>query len=368
MKRVLILGGYELGNLGDDALALSTAIYCLKSGIECTFESKQSAYVPTMIFRELNFMPHDTTADYEAIIYGGGTLFYSYSNAQSQSKIIRFSKKVYSVIKKPKVLYDFFYSMLKIRKASKTSDIIMLGMGFGPFHGNKLQLSRVRDIASNTKIIGVRDVKSLDCLDEINVSNTFLMHDLCLTREFSDYLKTNGNKPPVNTSDLSKTYLTVIPRDWNRTENGKLLSFKLKRYCGKVLEDGKGINFQFYSLIEDQEWKSFAEGLQSRYPDLVNITTWNPRLESMRDFICQLEDTEFVISMRFHGAIFSMLLQAPCFIVPIDQKLTQLSARYGLREWNDQIFSLCKYSLTLDTETALNENSDLLIKIFEKIS
>nr|WP_240546701.1 polysaccharide pyruvyl transferase family protein [Alloalcanivorax xenomutans] len=349
--------------MGDDALVIACCSLLESCKGDVFLHDPRNSYLPDFVSKEIGrqyIRWKGKLADADAVVYGGGTLFYSYSEAGINKKF-GWGRRIIRGVQHPKAAYQFIMSWIDARKRRRRrKTTIMLGVGFGPFHGNELQKRRALDLVNSCSDVVVRDSASGSICHGSDTRVTEA-HDLCLIPRFFNRLY-----PSIGNG--KKEGIIIIPRDWEREIKGKSIGEGLKQVVENYAMEGGKIKLVFFSKKEDEKWKCFAKKLKDRFGERqVKIIEWEPEVGSIADFLTCLEDGEAIISMRYHGVIFSMLKGLSVYSVPIDNKLIYLSEKYSVPLWTgDENLRNVSYDVSMirkKIERAVLENEKLLCDI-----
>ncbi|UPT77165.1 polysaccharide pyruvyl transferase family protein [Sulfurovum sp. XGS-02] len=322
--KIAILGGYGLGNFGDDAL-----MYILYKKISSIYKSEDIAFICTPE-KYLSSIVDDSdiigfnkinTIQTDLLLYGGGTQFYSF---KPKKNILA---KILYYIKHPK---DFSYRLFSKLAAMNIYNqkniqnrIAAIGIGVGPFLEDADQ-----SIEQNTKklflkmdFVGVRDTYSYEKCKDWGVKDAKLYSDLCFLMDDEYAIE---NKRSVNT--LKK--IGIIVRDWDQTDEGAAYYEKIIPLCSELTLKGYEVNIIIFSLKRDLYW---CNKLKTN----TNVLFWNPNEDNIDTFLKLLDNFDLFITARYHGAIFASLLEKPFIAIGVEQKLELISDLYqnGSEKW-----------------------------------
>ena len=317
MSDVVIRGGYGLRNFGDDALMY----YLIKSieeklpnssiALDCTKAQYIKHWFPKIMFAK----PYQVANKIN--IYGGGTLYYSFPKKVNSKP---FWKKTISAIKSPSLVIDKL--LMKQRQSNFVNSKVkkvMLGLGFGPFHLKNAQYEQAILDVNNTDVICVRDTKSFEFVSHYNES-TFHGTDIC-------FAKGIVNKSPNNSAKNVKS-IGVIIRDWNYGTKEDGYKANLLEAVTLLRANNYKVKFIVFSDLRDNDW---LDTLNSNNEDIL---IWNPDDDTIENFMDDLNGFDLFISARFHGVIFSTLLNKPAISVAIEPKLELVKENAICKVWH----------------------------------
>jgi len=345
--KLVVRGGYGLGNFGDDALMIEIYNFFIKWGFsnnEIAFNCYYDDYLYNLIPNVNLIDIDDKNFSFDNYIYGGGTQFYSFNNNSFD-----FSKKI-------KILLKYFIKTFKPRNYK----VFGLGLGLGPF------LDPLKEFDTRTNLIKadglwLRDPKSLDYCKKWKIKNSNTGTDICNIIQF-DINKKKDNR------------IGLILRDWKDE--------KSEDYYKSVIElikyfiDNK-IEFDpiIFSDRKDLLWEKKLVELGIEY------LKWNPLDNNPYDsFIKKLNNYSLIITSRFHGAIFSALLDIPFITIAIEPKLKMISELYknGSFSWKApyDLFQILKqisqikenhYNFKKSIISIRKQNNSDAIKMFDEL-
>lgn len=320
MSRVVLNGGYGLRNFGDDALMYYALVNLLDiyDASEITVISANVDYVKKW-FPGVNVSSHPIVPS-ELYIIGGGTLYYSFSKGFSgQTRV----QKLIALATQPK----HFLSRMKkakflINSSYRNFDTISLGIGYGPFvnkdtHSYK---SAVKNISESYSVC-VRDTKSLEFASEYR-QNVVHGTDICFSANVLDLSE-------INTSNATlKNNIGIIVRDWDNGTEADSYDEKIHIIERSLTEKGYNVTYILYSDLRDEKWRNWIESNKKDY------IIWNPSTQTILDFLKVLSNFDTFISARFHGVIFSTILNKPSISVRLEPKLELVKENAVCKVWD----------------------------------
>ena len=317
MSDIVIKGGYGLRNFGDDAL-----MYYLIKSIESKFPTATVALECNEAKYITNWLPQVTFAHpyqvpEKAYVYGGGTLYYSFPK---KIKAKPLSQKIKLAITQPSLVINKLLAKSRKEKfANSNVKKIMLGLGFGPFHIQDDQYDQAIIDAKNTDIVCVRDSKSFDF---VNTHKAAAFHgtDIC-------FAKGVVNEAASNSSDKITT-IGVIIRDWNYGTDEDGYKDNLLAAVSLLRDRNYKVQFIVFSDLRDTDWLNTLKSINE------DILVWNPDSHTIENFMDTLNNFDLFISARFHGVIFSTLLNKPAISIAIEPKLELVKENAVCKVWH----------------------------------
>jgi len=88
------------------------------------------------------------------------------------------------------------------------------------------------------------------------------------------------------------------------------------------------VQFIVFSDLRDNDWLNTLK--------LINedILVWNPDIDRIENFMDKLNNFDLFISARFHGVIFSTLLNKPAISIAIEPKLELVKENAVCKVWH----------------------------------
>ncbi len=330
-KKIAIRGAYGEQNFGDDALMYYLYYWSQKNDLDVTFFGVENNYLK-FLFPNLNFKTKKEEYKYrnEILVLGGGTQFFSFS---SPSKTQKFGDHFVSFVKSPLL----FFKKLKVYLANKFLKKIYLktyavGIGLGPFlEGSFGEENAIKHINIMTAVL-VRDQLSFEFSKNLN-NNVHHYTDICFLPGVIDFSVFKKKRQKIHN-------IGIIVRDWNHDENGREYYGRLENEI-KNLKDQKKEYCLTYILFKDEKyWEERLCGNNEKF------IKWDPKTQSVEDFLKILSDFDVFISARFHGIIFAGLLGIPSIAIEVEQKLNLVNEYFfdGIEVWkqpfNDSLIDI----------------------------
>lgn len=297
--KVILRGAYGAYNFGDDALL--NVIY---TKIGTKVEKNDIAIFGSNISYLKKHYPQSHVIDKfqssnskcNNLVYGGGTQFYDFGSKN------RLNIDTFKLIFKPS------YLLKKIKsKLIKSNNLLIdydyeqyVCVGMGPFKSlNSKVFKNAINQMKDAAFLSVRDNKSSYYLDSnaINYSKTV---DLCFSKNIKTEQKYEENS------------VGVILRDWDFYES----EFIIENFW-ENLTNIKNKNIKVITFGKDIKTKDYCKR------NNIDIISWDPEKMDIDDFILELSKFKILITSRFHGIVYSILLDRAVISLPIEPKLEQ---------------------------------------------
>lgn len=285
MKKILLVGFYGCGNLGDDAL-----LFALLS----RYKREEYHVTVTMGREKLHgfSLPCEIKAVYrkgfsmicsllrsDNVIFGGGSLL---QNTTGQASLC-------------------YYLFLILLSKLFHKRVYLISAGLGPIRG-KFSRRLCGKIVSLCDGITLRDRRAIALAEEIGVKGCAYARDLAY-----------GICSTGHSISLPTRYILVIPR-WKTGISSKIFANEIYR---KALRHRASPVLADFFPLEDAEYTMAISGHLSSLGLLPCIL---PRL-SPSEMLSVVKNAVFVLSMRYHGAVFASSMGVPFRIYGNDPKL-----------------------------------------------
>lgn len=319
--RIVVRGGYGFTNFGDDALmfTLHQKLTQLAPESEIAYLCKKNKYLSKIIGQSdiISFEKLKNNAFYaELLVYGGGTQFYSFTGL---SKFQKLKQKINSptdfigVIKAKLRLYkknNFIDNKFTVTKYA--NKVAVLGVGLGPFEAeNKIIENKTKQLFKELDFIAVRDLYAKQRCKDWGVTTCKLIPDICFALESSLFEIANKRTEPKR--------IGVIVRDWKHNDSGRGYYENLKQEANNLRAEGFIVTFISFDRTSDKEWMTILKEANEDY------LMWDPAKHEINEFLGLLNEFDLFITARYHGAIFSSLLNKPFIAIEVEQKLAMIS-------------------------------------------
>ena len=332
-KNVLIIGASNMGNIGDNLIALSIGKYLKNAISDCA-----------IFFSDFNVSKADLI-DFDLIIVGGGGIVYSMGSGQKNET---------------ENLANYFKVPYWANDLSIPCVIIGVGIADNPDHLYKdpFALEFLTKSLNSVAAITVRDSITKKTLEAITKKQVIQLPDLVFSYACEyPYYKSIYNKKDSNSiafiGEIFSKKLTFF--------NNSLLFFIEEDY--KMFE-GKDIHFIMMSNDDECHKEQFISLLASKG---IDCYIHDLRTASIYDAINIFKNMSSVITTRFHGLVLSIIVGCPALTVDISYgKNSRLINDYFPSIKNNLIDETCKkYKILFQLDTLFNNPESLLPSIDE---
>ena len=324
--KAIIRGAYGEGNFGDDVLmvachGLLRQVYAADE-IAYVFTSDppvaERRYVERLL-PGINIIRFESQAAAELVVWGGGTQFYSFSQSQA---VVPFYRKVLAGLLDPEKAYNYLVKKLFGGKFHRGQRFAALGIGVGPFVPDSPNEGYSRDLFAKMNFAAVRDDESMQLCKTWGVRNLTHRSDLCFLPEicWPDYL-------PVARVNGRGRRIGVIVRDWPHDTAGAAYEKPLINAAEMLRKAGYSVQYILFRANGDCGW---ARLLSQRGESPL---AWNPEVQSITDFLHELDQFDCLLTARYHGALFGALIGRPVICIELEQKLRLVSELLKVGLW-----------------------------------
>jgi polysaccharide pyruvyl transferase WcaK-like protein len=206
-----------------------------------------------------------------------------------------------------------------------------VGVGVGPFVPGSPNESYSRDLFATMDFAAVRDDESMRLCQAWNVHNPTLRTDLCFLPE----LCWPGYLPPAGSNGPGRR-IGVIVRDWPHDAASAAFEQPLLGVTETLRKSGYTVRYIIFRANGDPGWA----GLLSQKGE--SLLSWNPEVQTISDFLHELNQFDCLVTARYHGALFAALLGKPVICIELEQKLRMASELLEAGLWKQPFAeSLC---------------------------
>lgn len=311
-NRFLVRGNFSEGNYGDDALLVVVQLLLSKRSECIVYDCDRLAYKQD-IARNLTVADKSALFNSDYIVYGGGTQFFSFKDASAGTRSVQQSviSRLLKLLLNPVRMLASFQARYRARKEG-TLKKIAIGIGFGPFEAESKEKSKAMGFAAKMDFIWVRDDVSEKFCKDAGVKNFVRGTDLCFTSEFLSYFRNGLREVEVAHNSQTKK-LGIILRDWAHSDISESYT-TCTDLASKCRGLGWDVIFYVFSTQDGQTLKHLRD-----CGELVNL--WDAEEMSIVDYANELASCDSILTQRFHGAIFAILLNIPYSTITLEPKL-----------------------------------------------
>jgi len=316
-QAVTLVGGYGLGNFGDDLLMVAnlTVLGRVFSLSEvCVLGHQKINYCenlvkgPVYVARQGNVAIHS-----DFVIYGGGTQFFSFDKKKrAESSLCKYRRIVKGLLDGSVPFRRIWKKVLCEIEVKSNAKTAFMCIGLGPFHAEAEEMKTVEKL-SGAHLIIVRD----------DLSYQFCKGRRIIAQQNADiiYAKNlwlqEGERADVYKENRK---LTFIPRHWAHDASGRHFDsmIKLALKC-------KDNNFNTAFLIFDKY--NDASLVNEIRKHGFRIEIWDPCESKIEDFARHLQSSELIVTARAHGAIVGATFGIPSLCVEVEPKLKIMASQ-----------------------------------------
>ncbi len=311
---VVIIGGFGLGNFGDDLLMLA-AVNAVRKVHDPTDITVLIYRGGERYCRRLDAMPQyvvrqaETTVRSQVAIYGGGTQFYDFQGtslrrsrwerAQRFLEGLASGRMSLANLRRPQgVRLDLDE---KTRRAA-------ISIGLGPFARPESEQSAAKQLAG-CEFLSVRDETSMRYCQNWGLEQASLHSDFGYASSLwgADLPALKNSSPPYR--------IGIIVRDWYRTEEGFRHLAASMELAASLEKRGHKPTFFIFDGFGDTTCRRTVQS--SSFSNVI----WNPNRLSISDQLDELAACDVLVTSRAHGAIVGSALGIPAICTVIEPKL-----------------------------------------------
>ena len=321
--KILICGFYGGDNLGDE-LMLETLLGYLTPAVDASFTvmlANNDEYdifakdgVHYIHYPQTKFDYDRLASFYDVVIFGGGALIDDldygtvYGNEMSLST----------------TLVELSAKMIENGKRC-----LWLGLSSNQKFVNKAFIERLKYVVPRLTYVSLRDGNSVDSLRNagVDVSGVSLQHDLIVANGILE-------DPPKKRSDILNVGMIFICSVGDLEEKELMI---IKAAEKRLRETGREYRINlipFYDCCKTDETalRRLAENTGS---ENVVVKPYVNRFAEIADIMAE---QDYVISMRYHGALLALMMNKPLFAVVLDthphyrNKMSYLCEKYDAVE------------------------------------
>ncbi len=313
---IIVRGNFAEGNFGDDALLL--AVRGLLSRHYC--DSRILFDCPKLANRHNHLRNARVVAPGDvmraaAILYGGGTQFFSFPGASNhEGKSLR---RLLRTLRHPKRLVSGFRGRRRLRFEA-TLPKVGVGLGCGPFVAGSTEERATQTLLKQMRFLWVRDAVSVAFCQKTGIRAVTQAPDLCFLPSFqAQYIPHRmSTRMPVSPQ------VGIVLRDW-RYGTGDLMSAKEYLKCGAICRQN-GMRVRFFVFSPDRDTSTMRQLNEAGEMPVC----WTAESMQVEEYVLLLDSCDVLVTSRFHGAVFALLLGKPFVAIEIEPKLKGASELY----------------------------------------
>lgn len=341
--KILICGFYGGNNLGDE-LMLETLLGFLTPALDASITvmlANNDAYnifekdgVHYIHYPQTKYDYDHLASFYDVVVFGGGALIHDADYGVVYGNEVSLST----------TLIELSHKMIENKKRC-------LWLGISSSHEIKNQefIKRLNYVIPRLTYVSLRDKNSVDSLKNagVDVSNVSLQHDLVIA---------NGilADPPKKQSEVLNVGMVFICSSGDLEEKELMIIQAAEK---RLKASGKEYRI---NLIPFYDYRKVDESALTRLKEKTgseNVVV-TPYVNRFGDIANRISDQDYMISMRYHGALLSLMLNKPLFSIVLDTHPHYKNKMSYLCEKYDAVKNTADVS-TLDEET-LEKALDIL--------
>jgi polysaccharide pyruvyl transferase WcaK-like protein len=317
-----VLGGFGLGNFGDDLLMIATVrvlqrVYRVEDLAVLVYPGGER-YAPRLepncryIERRSGL---SVSAD--VTVLGGGTQFYGFGGPplrrSTWERGIRFLQGIRSGHMTWRNLWSPTGRGVELVHGGVQ---IAVSLGLGPFKDRAAE-DRARTAVGQCQFLAVRDESSLEYCRRWGLDHARLRGDWGFARA----LWTDDGQAPVHAPSGRRVGFVI--RDWYKSTEG-LAHIKAAIELARLLRNrGDDVVFFLFDGHDDTTCRRSVR--RARLP----LEVWWPQRMQVREQLEKLSTCELLVTSRAHGAIVGAVLGIPSLCIAIEPKLEIMARMLG---------------------------------------
>jgi len=308
-KKILVKGAYGSCNFGDDLLMLVVKKILKTTSLHANiyFACSKQKYIK-QLDDELKIDDSFNSDKYDLIVYGGGTQVFSFPLTKNTNRLAIVAKKIVDLFKNPERIRGVVKRLLLKKSIDISKPCVGLGLGFGPFQSDE-EANRLihKKLGNECKLLFVRDNASYSYVKQSKYDST-LTTDLCFDKNIFEFL------PSIKKRQSIKK-VGILLRDWADNDIESINSEKIDKIVDFFNSKSIEVVFLSFSCQHDINWRKLLQKKK------CNNFLWDPNKMTIFDFLTVFNTFDVMISSRYHGLIFSTLLEIPFIGVSIEPKI-----------------------------------------------
>lgn len=317
--KILICGFYGGNNLGDE-LMLETLLDYLSPAVDASVTVMLANNSEYNIFEKdgLHYIHYPQTkydydhlaSFYDVVIFGGGALINDRDYGAVYGNEVSLST----------TLVELSHKMTEYGKRC-----LWLSLSSNKEIKNKEFIERLNSVIPRLTYVSLRDSNSIGSLKGagVDVSNVSLQHDLIVANRILE-------DPPKKTSDILNVGLILVCSHGDLDEKELMI---IKAVDERMRATGKEYRINLIPFYDYRKTDVTALSRLAAEAGSENVVV-TPYVNRFREIADIIADQDYVISMRYHGALLSLMLNKPLFSIVLDthphyrNKMSYLCEKY----------------------------------------
>ena len=348
---IFIIGAYGSGNLGDDVLlkVLMRELDDLTQSDQIGVLCHPAPYMERLVDKaRLVSRGRSDNVNAKVCLYGGGTQFFKFRNPS------KWFNRLKLAIANP----GFAIRWLLGKSAQKihAEKYAMIGIGFGPFEDADDFAQDVSRKIGACEMVSVRDIWSYEFAQSKGHKHVALGADIAFRSSFRIGIEKEAKSHQQN-STTDHGSIAFILRDWSLGGGHENSANQAMLAAERLKDQGFEIDFVIFSRDPDLD--------RSKLAQIGQIVQWDPENQTEESFIGGFQKYQLVITARYHGAVFSFLLDRPVIGICVDPKISLFmdQIEQGEFKWNlpydvDELVRLVDLRLDTARTTSSSERAN----------
>lgn len=365
-RNLLIAGYYGFGNTGDETIlaAMLADLRDHRENLEVTVisgnpqETETNHHVRSILWTDTQSI-FDAVRKCDMVILGGGGIFHDQFGFKEEYLLTQNHSGV------------AFFSGFALLAAMYQKPLMLYAVGVGPLLTEAGErLTKVSFEAAN--VASVRDAESLDVLHKLGLQNAngfvtgdpafMLKPDKARAEKILQNLKLPGNEnAPLIAVCVRYWDIQVSPEKWQSSLAGALDRF-VEEVDGEILF----IPFQNLETTPDVNDVAVALAVREQMRNKSRSTILNKEYppETIAGLIVCCD---FVVGMRYHSLIFSIIGRKPMVGLAYDPKVEHLLTQAGMTEYLFNLDTMTSEGLHEGMQKAWRSKEEIRERLHESI-
>jgi polysaccharide pyruvyl transferase WcaK-like protein len=319
---VAIIGGFGLGNFGDDLLMLATQHVLRRvvpaEQITVLLYPGGRRYAPRLQ-ADLRYVerrePIELTA--QLVVLGGGTQFYGFGSQQLRRSVPERTARYIQALRQGRMSWrNLFTASRTTVTLAPTCRQAAVSLGLGPFLNEPAE-DRARDAVGKCEYLAVRDSSSLAFCQKWG------LHQACLRSDWGFAPQLWGGTFPTSSAMTRQGRIGIIVRDWYKSAAGFAHLHACLELAATLRREGREVQFFVFDACED------TTCLRELRRHNERVVVWQPERMQVSEQLEKLLACDLLVTARAHGAIVAATLGRPAVCVEIEPKLNIMASLLG---------------------------------------